>query len=150
MMQALVLARQAARKGEVPVGAIVVRSGKIVSKGMNLTRTDHDPSAHAEMVAIRLAAAKLGNERLTDCVLYVTLEPCAMCAGVIVQARLPLVVYGAADPNAGACGSALRVIPNKKLNHRPKVVKGILAEEAGEILRAFFRRRRGKIKAIID
>ncbi|MCB4756465.1 MAG: tRNA adenosine(34) deaminase TadA [Elusimicrobia bacterium] len=147
MRKALTLARQAEKKGEVPVGALLVKNGKIMARGQNLTRTKNDPTLHAEMVAIQKASKRLGNERLLGTTLYVTLEPCAMCAGAIVQARIPLVVFGANDPKAGACGSVLKVIPNRRLNHRPAVVKGVCAKESGELLKAFFRRRRrGKIR----
>lgn len=147
MKQTLTLARKAAKAGEVPIGAVIVQGGKVIASAFNLTRTEKDPTAHAEILVLQQAAKKLRNERLTDTVLYVSLEPCAMCAGAIVQARVPLVVYGAKDARAGACGSVFRVIPNKKLNHRPKVVGGIFAEESVRILQTFFRRRRkGKIK----
>ena len=144
MRSALALAREAAVVGEVPVGALVVRDGRIVGKGYNLTRTKFDPTAHAEVVALRGAAKKLKNERLLGCDLYVTLEPCAMCAGAIVQARVARLVYGAPDPKAGACGSVIRVVPNKKLNHRPTVVRWLLAEESAELLTGFFRARRDR------
>lgn len=142
MQKALALAKQAATRGEVPIGALLVKEGKIVAKAYNRTRTDKDPTAHAEIVVLQRAIKKLKNERFLNTVLYVTLEPCAMCAGAIVQARIPKVVYGARDPKAGACGSVLRVLPNKKLNHRPSVKKGILAEECGGILTDFFKTRR--------
>lgn len=142
MTRALSLARQAARKGEVPVGAVVVRDGRIIGEGFNLTRSDSDPTAHAEIVALRLAARRLKNERLLGCDLYVTLEPCAMCAGAIVQSRLARVVYGAPDPKAGACGSVLKVLPNRKLNHRPAVVRWLMAEKSADLLTGFFKARR--------
>ncbi|MCB4756463.1 MAG: tRNA adenosine(34) deaminase TadA [Elusimicrobia bacterium] len=142
MSKALTLARRAEKKGEVPIGALLVVEGKIVARGHNLTRSKKDPTLHAEMVVIRKASRLLGNERLLGATLYVTLEPCAMCAGAIVQARILLVVYGASDPKAGACGSVMRVIPNRRLNHRPAVVKGVCAKACGELLKAFFRRRR--------
>lgn len=142
MLQALRLAQKAAERGEVPVGALLVRGQKVIARSHNLTRTRKDPTAHAEVVAIQAAIRKLKNERFLDTILYVTLEPCAMCAGAIVQARIPTVVFGAKDPRAGACGSVFRVLPNKKLNHRPIVVKGVLAEDAAELLREFFKKRR--------
>jgi tRNA(adenine34) deaminase len=142
MRKALDLARAAARGEEVPIGALVVRDGRIIGTGHNLTRTNSDPTAHAEMVALRAASRKLKNERLLGCDLYVTLEPCAMCAGAIVQARIARVVYGAPDPKAGACGSVMRVIPNRKLNHRPTVVKWLMAEDSAALLKGFFRARR--------
>lgn len=142
MRMAMGLAKKAASVEEVPVGAVVVRDGRVIGKGYNLTRTNSDPTAHAEIVALRRAARKLKNERLLGCDLYVTLEPCAMCAGAIVQARIARLVYGAPDPKAGACGAVLRVIPNKKLNHRPTVVRSLLADEAAELLTGFFRARR--------
>jgi tRNA(adenine34) deaminase len=113
-----------------------------MAKGFNRTRTWRDPTAHAEIVVIQQAIKKLNNERFLDTTLYVTLEPCAMCAGAIIQARIPLVVFGARDPKMGACGSALGVIPNRKLNHRPAVIKGVLADESIFLLQDFFRRKR--------
>jgi tRNA(adenine34) deaminase len=142
MRRAIWLAKKAARRGEVPIGAVLVRDGKIISEGYNLTRTWHDPTAHAEILAIQRAAKKIRNERLLGAILYVTLEPCAMCAGAVVQARLSSVVYGAKDPKAGACGSVFCVIPNVKLNHRPVVKGGVLAKECGKILTNFFKKRR--------
>ncbi len=147
MRSALALAREASEVGEVPVGAVVVRDGKIIGRGYNLTRTKFDPTAHAEVVALRAAAKKVKNERLLGCDLYVTLEPCAMCAGAIVQGRVARLIYGAPDPKAGACGSVMRVIPNKKLNHRPTVVRWLLAEESAELLTGFFRARRSARKS---
>ena len=142
MGKALALAARAGKKGEVPIGAVLVKEGKVIVSGANLTRTDKDPTAHAEIVVLQKAIKIIGNERFLGTSLYVTLEPCAMCAGAIVQARLPLVVYGADDAKAGACGSVLKVIPNWKLNHRPTVIKGIFAEEAASLLKDFFRSRR--------
>src|SRR5438105_3376333 len=142
MRKALLQAKRAARKEEVPIGAVLVEKGQVVAEAHNLTRTNADPTAHAEMVVIQKAARKIKNERFPKTALYVTLEPCAMCAGAIVQARIPLVVYGADDPKAGACGSVVRVLPNRKLNHRPHVVKGVLGEEAAELLKGFFKKRR--------
>lgn len=142
MDKALALARMAARKGEVPVGALLVKGGKILAKSGNLTQTNTDPTAHAEILVLQKASRKLRNERLLGTELYVTKEPCAMCAGAIVQARVPVVFFGAYDPKAGACGSVLNVIPNKKLNHQPTVKGGVLAEASARLLRSFFRRKR--------
>jgi tRNA(adenine34) deaminase len=139
---ALAQARLAAEAGEVPVGAIVVFENEIVGRGRNAVLGSNDPTAHAEIVALREAALRLKNYRLTGCELYTTLEPCAMCAGAIIHARIARLVYGAADPKAGAAGSALDVINHPKLNHQPQVVGGVMAEECGELLRAFFRERR--------
>jgi tRNA(adenine34) deaminase len=143
MHLALREARQAQKKDEVPVGAVLIQNGKVLARGHNLTRTHRDPTAHAEMVVLKKAARKIRNERLLGTTLYVTLEPCAMCAGAIIQARIPVVVFGAKDPKAGACGSVLKVLPHKKLNHRPQVVKGVMAKESAQILKDFFRRKRG-------
>jgi tRNA(adenine34) deaminase len=128
--------------GEVPVGAVIVRGGELVARGHNLTHTDQDPSAHAEMVAIRRAAQATGHWRLLDCTLYVTLEPCAMCSGAIVLARIPRLVYAAPDPKAGMCGSLENLVQYPRLNHRVQLTTGVLAQEAGDVLRAFFRARR--------
>ena len=145
MRLALDEARAAEALGEVPVGAVIVRGGELVSRGHNLTHTLQDPSAHAEMVAIRRAAQAIGHWRLLDCTLYVTLEPCAMCSGGIVLARVPRLVYAAPDPKAGMCGSLENLVQYPRLNHRVELVAGVLADEAGDLLRAFFRaRRRGK------
>ncbi len=140
MMRALEIARDAAAAGEVPVGAVVYRTGtgEVLASAGNRREGDGDPTAHAELIAIREACAARGDWRLSDCTLVVTLEPCVMCAGVIVNARVGRVVYGASDPKAGACESLYRVLANARLNHRPEVVSGVLGEEAGELLRAFF------------
>jgi tRNA(Arg) A34 adenosine deaminase TadA len=130
--------------GEVPIGAIVVREGKIIGRGQNRVLRDSDPSAHAEIVALRQAGRTLGNYRLEDCTLYATLEPCAMCAGAILHARIRRLVYAATDPKAGACGSALSVMNHPKLNHRVEVHPGLLAAECGQHLTNFFRERRKK------
>ncbi len=145
MRLALREAERARREQEVPVGAIVVRDGRVIARAHNRPIRLKDPTAHAEVLALRRAARKVGNYRLTDCTLYVTIEPCAMCAGAIVQARLMRVVFGASDPKAGAGGSVLSVLDHPKLNHRVEVVKGVLAEDCVSILRDFFRRRRKKI-----
>jgi tRNA(adenine34) deaminase len=142
MQAALEEARAAAAAGEVPIGALVVIGDDIVARGQNRVLRDVDPTAHAEMVAMRAVARAIGNYRLVDCVLYVTLEPCAMCAGGMIHARLGRLVYGAADPKAGAAGSVLKVLNHPKLNHQMEVASGVLAEECGELLRAFFRERR--------
>jgi len=142
MRRALALARSAEFIGEVPVGAVLVRGETILGEGFNTLVRDHDPSAHAEMVAIRAAARAEGNYRLPGTTLYVTLEPCSMCAGAIVQARIARVVYGADDPRTGAARSVFRILDHPRLNHRCEVVGGVLAEESGELLRRFFRARR--------
>lgn len=135
-------ARAAEAAGEVPVGAIAVVSGEIVGRGQNRALRDLDPTAHAEVIALRQAARRLGNFRLTGCELFVTLEPCAMCAGAMIQARIARLVYAAPDPKAGAVTSVLQVLNHPRLNHQIEVSGGELAEESGELLRAFFRRRR--------
>jgi tRNA(adenine34) deaminase len=142
MARALELARAAAELGEVPVGAVVVKSGRVVAEGFNLREALEDPTAHAERLALTLAGRSLGSWRLDGCTLYVTLEPCPMCAGAIVQARVPRVVYGAADPKAGACESLFRLLSDPRLNHRAVVEGGLMAEECGGVLTEFFRRRR--------
>ncbi|MGB1562701.1 MAG: tRNA adenosine(34) deaminase TadA [Sinimarinibacterium flocculans] len=142
MRHALLLARRAEAAGEVPVGAVVVRNGRIVGEGWNRPIGDHDPSAHAEIVALRAAARHLGNYRTGGSTLYVTLEPCVMCAGAIVHARVARLVYGADDPKAGAVHSVYDVIAAPRLNHRVRWQGGVLADECGERLRAFFRARR--------
>jgi len=143
MREALALAREAAGRGEVPVGAVAVCDGRIVGRGGNGREGARDPTAHAELLAIQEAARTLGRWRLTGVTLYVTLEPCAMCAGAMVLARIDRLVYAATDPKAGAVGSLLALSCDARLNHRFPVDRGILAEEAGELLRAFFRSRRG-------
>jgi tRNA(adenine34) deaminase len=142
MQAALAAARLAAEAGEVPIGAVIVCEGEILARGQNSVVRLNDPTAHAEIVALRAAAAALGNYRLNGCTLYVTLEPCAMCAGAMIHARLDRLVYAAADPKAGACGSVLEVLNHPRLNHQMQVEQGILAEESGELLRSFFRARR--------
>ncbi len=135
-------AQAAEAAGEVPVGAIVVHQGEIVGRGQNRVLRDCDPTAHAEIVALREAGRVLGNYRLSGCELYVTLEPCAMCAGAILHARIARLVYAAADPKAGACGSVLSVMNHPALNHRVMVEAGLLTEECGAMLTRFFRARR--------
>ena len=142
MQQALALARAAAKNNEVPVGAIVVKDGVVIGRGGNAPIGNHDPTAHAEIIAMREAAAHLGNYRLIDCTLYVTLEPCAMCCGAIQHARIKKLVYGANDPKTGACGSVINVMAEPKLNHHTKVIGGVLGEECGAVLTEFFRQRR--------
>jgi len=143
MRAALDEARAAADAGEVPIGAVAVLGGQIVGRGQNRVLRDQDPTGHAEIVAMRRAAAAIRNYRLLDCELYVTLEPCAMCAGAMVHARLGRLIYGAADPKAGAAGSVLEVLNHPLLNHRMPVTSGVLAEGCGALLRDFFRDRRG-------
>ena len=142
MDAALVEARFAAESGEVPIGAVVVREGTIIARGQNRVLRDVDPTAHAEIVALRAAATTLGNYRLASCTLCVTLEPCAMCAGAIIHARIDRLVFAAADPKAGACGSVLAVLNHPQLNHQMQMEQGIGAEESAELLRGFFRERR--------
>ena len=142
METALAEAHAAAEAGEVPIGAVVVHDSEIIARGQNRVLRDNDPTAHAEIVALREAARILGNYRLNGCSLFVTLEPCAMCAGAMIHARLDRLVFAAADPKAGACGSVLAVLNHPQLNHQMQVGQGILAEEAGELLRGFFRERR--------
>ncbi len=147
MRQALMLAREAEAAGEVPVGAVVVKDGEIVGRGFNAPISRSDPSAHAEMMALRDAAQRLGNYRLVGCELYVTLEPCMMCAGAIMHARVARVVYGARDPKTGACGSVLDAFAELRLNHHAAVTGGVLAEECGSMLSNFFAMRRAQQKS---
>jgi tRNA(adenine34) deaminase len=142
MRAALTLAREAERAGEVPVGAVVVADGAIVGRGFNAPISRHDPTGHAEIAALRDAAARLGNYRLPDCDLYVTLEPCAMCAGAIMHARMRRVVFGAPDPKTGACGSVVDLFAEPRLNHHTTVTGGVLAGECGALLTKFFGARR--------
>ena len=142
MRLALREAERALEHDDVPVGAVIVHDGEVVGVGHNERELRADPTAHAEVLAIREAARALGSWRLLDCVLYVTLEPCAMCAGAIVLARVPRVVFGASDPKAGAAGSVLDVLAQPRLNHRPEVSSGLLGEESAALLRAFFASRR--------
>lgn len=144
MQEALEEARQAAQVGEVPVGAVVVRAGQVIARAHNARELEQDPTAHAELVAMREAARLLRSWRLTGCTVYVTLEPCFMCAGAIVNARPDRVVFGAMDPKAGAVGSLENVLADARLNHRPEITSGVLAEECGEVLREFFRAARGR------
>jgi tRNA(adenine34) deaminase len=142
MQAAIALAKQAAENGEVPVGAVVVRDGKIIGRGCNSPIGLNDPSAHAEILALRDAANNIGNYRLVDCTLYVTLEPCAMCSGAVQHSRIANLVYGASDLKTGACGSVINLMAEEKLNHHTKVKSGVLADETGQILSEFFKQRR--------
>jgi len=142
MRLALREAERALEHDDVPIGAVVVREGEVVGAGHNERELRQDPSAHAEMIALREAARTLGSWRVLDTVIYITLEPCAMCAGAIVLARVPRVVFGAEDPKAGAAGSVLNVLDVEQLNHRPQVQSGLLAEDCADLLRAFFASRR--------
>jgi tRNA(adenine34) deaminase len=143
MGRALEQARLALATDDVPVGAVVVRDGDVIAKAANRREADQDPTAHAEILAVRAAAAALGSWRLERCALYVTLEPCTMCAGALVLARLPLLVYGAPDPKAGAAGSLYNLVQEPRLNHRLDVVPGVLADDCGRLLVRFFQARRG-------
>jgi tRNA(adenine34) deaminase len=142
MARALALAREAAADGEVPIGAVVLKGGAVIGEGRNAPRGTHDPTAHAEIAAIRMAAKALGDERLSGCELWVTLEPCAMCAGAIVHARIARLYYAAADPKGGAVEHGARVFEHPQALHRPEVYSGMGEVEAVEMLRAFFRERR--------
>lgn len=146
MRLALREADRARREQEVPVGAIVVRDGRVIARAYNRPIHLKDPTAHAEVLALRRATRKVGNYRLTGCTLYVTIEPCAMCAGAMVQARLKRVVFGASDPKAGAGGSVLSVLNHPRLNHRVEVTEGVLGEDCAAILKKFFRSKRKKKK----
>lgn len=148
MQTALALAGQAAIAGEVPVGALVVKDGVIIGRGSNAPIGTHDPTAHAEIRAMREAAQHLGNYRLVDCTLYVTLEPCAMCSGAIQHARIARLVYGASDPKTGACGSVINLMTEPKLNHHTEVTSSVLAAECGAILSDFFSARRKKANTV--
>ncbi len=144
MEEALLEAAQAQAAGEVPVGAVVVCDRRIVGRGANRNLADSDPTAHAEIVALREAARSLGNHRLGECEMFVTIEPCAMCAGALVHARLKRLVYGADDPKAGAVRSALQVLNHPRLNHQMEVISGVLAERCAELMQSFFRSRRNR------
>lgn len=143
MARAIAAAREAEALGEIPVGACVVSENKLLAVSGNRTRTDGDPTAHAEVVALRAAAKALGNYRLTDAVVYSTIEPCAMCAGALIQARVSRLVYGARDERAGAVESRFRICDSEFLNHRMELTTGVLEEESRELMQAFFRSRRG-------
>lgn len=146
MQQALSHAHNAWALGEVPVGAVVVKEGQVIATGFNQPIGTHDPTAHAEIMALRAAANILGNYRLPGCELYVTLEPCAMCAGAMMHARLARVIFGAADPKTGACGSVVNLFEQKKLNHHTAVAGGVLAQECGALLKEFFVSRRRQMQ----
>jgi tRNA(adenine34) deaminase len=147
MERALVMARHAMAQGEVPVGAVVIKDGAIIGEGWNQPISTQDPTAHAEIMALRDAAAKVGNYRLNESTLYVTLEPCPMCAGAIVHARVRRVVYGAKDPKGGAAGSVFDLLPtDQRFNHRVEIEGGLLQQESGELLQSFFRQRRDQQK----
>jgi tRNA(adenine34) deaminase len=142
MRQAISQARNAWALGEVPVGAVVVKDGEVIATGFNQPIGTHDPTAHAEIMALRAAATMLGNYRLPGCELFVTLEPCAMCSGAMMHARLARVVFGAVDPKTGACGSVVSLFEQEKLNHHTEVVGGVLADECSALLKEFFAERR--------
>ena len=142
MPRALALARAAADAGEVPIGAVIVKDGHVIAEAHNSPRTDHDPTAHAEILAIRAAAAHLGNDRLTGCDLWVTLEPCAMCAGAIAHSRIARLYYGAEDPKGGAVAHGPRLFEQPTVHHRPEIYSGISADESAELLQVFFKDRR--------
>ena len=145
MKEALQEAKKALEKDEPPVGAVIVKDGKVIARGYNLREALQDPTAHAEMLAIRAAAASLGRWRLSDCTMYVTLEPCSMCAGAMVLARFHRLVYGAYDPKAGAVNSLMSLVSDERLNHQIEVQSGVLGQECGDLLRDFFSsRRQGK------
>ncbi len=144
MQEALAEARQAGSCGEVPVGAVVVLEGRIIGRGFNQPIMRHDPTAHAEIMALRDAAARLGNYRLPECELFVTLEPCLMCSGAMMHSRLRKVVFGAADPKTGVAGSVLNVFEEPRLNHHTQITGGLLAEECGRLLSGFFAARRNR------
>ena len=147
MQFAIEEAKKAEQIGEVPIGAILVKDGEIVGKGYNLREINHDPTAHAEMVAIREACERLGAWRLLDCTLYVTLEPCPMCAGAIVQSRIKRVVYGTGDPKAGCAGTLMNLLQDPRFNHETELTSGILQSECSELLTSFFRNLRNKRKS---
>jgi len=142
MQQAIAAAQKAWELGEVPVGAVVVKNGEVIATGYNQPIARHDPTAHAEIAALRAAASVLGNYRLPGCELFVTLEPCVMCAGAMMHARLSRVVYGATDPKTGACGSVVNLFAEEKLNHHTELLGGVMADECGTLLKSFFAERR--------
>jgi len=146
MQHALTLAQKAAELGEVPVGAVLVKEDKLLAEGWNQPIAGHDPTAHAEIMAIRQAAQQLNNYRLPGTTLYITLEPCSMCAGAIVHARIERVIFGASEPRAGAAGSVLNLLQNSQFNHQLDVKSGVLAEQCGQLLKDFFRVRRKQTK----
>jgi tRNA(adenine34) deaminase len=142
MRLALEQAFLAMQAGEVPIGALVIKDGEVIGLGHNRTLADNDPTAHAEIIALRHAAARVGNHRLAGCVMFATLEPCAMCAGALIHARLSRLVYGAGDPKAGAAGSVLQVLNHPRLNHKMAVTSGVLEDECSQVLQRFFREKR--------
>ncbi len=144
MESALREAEQAYKRKEVPIGAVIIHDRRIIGRGYNQTETLQDPTAHAEMVAITAAATNLGSRRLEDCTLYVTLEPCPMCAGAIVLARIPRLVFGASDPKAGSCGTLMNIVQDQRLNHRVEMAGGVLEDRCGALLSEFFQKVRGK------
>lgn len=146
MQEAILEAHKAEALGEVPIGAVIVKDGVVIGRGHNLRETAHDPTLHAEMIAIREASRLLGAWRLLDCTLYVTLEPCPMCAGAIVQARIPTVVFGAPDPKAGCAGTLMNLLQEERFNHRTELVADVLREECALLLSSFFRRLRERSK----
>jgi tRNA(adenine34) deaminase len=145
MAMALGLARRAADRDEVPVGALIVREGRQIAAAFNLRESRKDPTAHAEMLALRRAARRLGGWRLEGCTLYVSLEPCPMCAGAAINARIARIVYGASDPKAGCCGTLMDLPGDTRFNHNPEVKGGVMAEECGQILKDYFAGKRGKM-----
>ena len=147
MEQALVYAKQAEQLDEIPVGAIIVKNNQLISAGYNRSITDNDPSAHAEMIAVREAGKVLNNYRLIDCTLYVTLEPCSMCAGLLVHSRIKRLVFGAADAKTGSAGSIMNLLQEPRLNHQVEITGGVLETQCAEIISSFFKRRRAQIKA---
>jgi len=149
MEEALRCAQRALQSNEVPVGAVVVLENKIIGRGWNRNLTDSDPTAHAEIIALREAAARIGNNRLVNCDLFSTIEPCAMCAGAIIHARIKLLVYGAEDPKAGAVHSVLQVLNHSRLNHQIEVCSGVLGNRCAELLQEFFRLRRSEQKDVM-
>jgi tRNA(adenine34) deaminase len=142
MQEALKEARKAFEKDEVPVGCVIVKDDKIIARAHNYTVKKNDPTAHAEIIAIRKAAGKIGNYRLTNCFMYVTIEPCPMCAGAAIWARIKKIIYGVCDVKSGACGSVVNIVKNKKFNHIIKTKQGLLGKECSNLLRTFFKRRR--------
>lgn len=148
MREAIRLAREAAKAGEVPVGAVLVKNEEIIGKGINQTISNNDPTAHAEIVALRDAATNLGNYRLVDTDLYVTIEPCAMCAGALVHARVATLCFGAREPRAGSIVSTLKVLENESLNHRTEVIEGVCRDECSALMTGFFRQKRAMKKIL--
>jgi len=147
MEQALLYAKQAEQLNEIPVGAVLVKDNQLIASGYNRSITDNDPSAHAEMIAVREAGKALNNYRLIDCTLYVTLEPCSMCAGLLVHSRIKRLVFGAPDAKTGSAGSIMNLLQEPRLNHQVEVIAGVLADECGNTISEFFKRRRAQIKA---